>query len=362
SQRSNLTQLLVAALADGAYATAPGRLPGAGAACVAALSAALRRMNERCAPPVVGGDGADRNGTADEKSAGTGGGGCRGKSDGRRAAAQAAPSTAAAAAAVAAIAAASVSDAERGCSSVGGDAPQVAGAATAAAAPPAVVEAAASPTLAAAAPVAAARAAARAARVTPPPAETALPSPSRCRRVQRRKLALARGARAFAAKPREGLKLLQREGVFGQQQQQQEEEEQKPSGGPLDAVEVAAFLRSTPGLDKAAVGGYLGEAGAKRANGRGAGGAGGNGAYQGDTAEFHEEVLEAFVETFDFRGQGMLDSLRMFLEAFRLPGEAQQIDRILHRFAQRVHRDCLEAARGMLASADVAYLLSFSVV
>lgn len=31
-------------------------------------------------------------------------------------------------------------------------------------------------------------------------------------------------------------------------------------------------------------------------------------------------------------------------------------------FSQRVHRDCLEAARGMLASADVAYLLSFSVV
>ncbi len=31
-------------------------------------------------------------------------------------------------------------------------------------------------------------------------------------------------------------------------------------------------------------------------------------------------------------------------------------------FSRRVHRDCTEAARGMLASADVAYLLSFSVV
>ncbi|CAN0569917.1 unnamed protein product, partial [Ectocarpus sp. 12 AP-2014] len=84
--------------------------------------------------------------------------------------------------------------------------------------------------------------------------------------------------------------------------------------------------------------------------------------YQGDTEEFHAEVLEAFVDTFDFRGQGILASLRMFLGAFRLPGEAQQIDRILHAFAQRVHRDCLEAARGMLASPDVAYLLSFSVI
>ena len=36
--------------------------------------------------------------------------------------------------------------------------------------------------------------------------------------------------------------------------------------------------------------------------------------------------------------------------------------RLWQTFAQRAYRDCLEAARGMLASPDVAYLLSFSVV
>ncbi|CAN0573574.1 unnamed protein product, partial [Ectocarpus sp. 12 AP-2014] len=148
-----------------------------------------------------------------------------------------------------------------------------------------------------------------------------LPSPSRCREARRRKAALTRGARAFAMKPREGLKLLQREGLFRRPHQQQHQQ------SSLDAKEVAAFLRATPGLDKAAVGTYLGEAGAKRVNGRGGGGGSSEGTVAGDTEEFHAEVLEAFVDTFDFRGQGILASLRMFLGAFRLPGEAQQIDR-----------------------------------
>lgn len=308
-QRANLTELLVAALADVAYG-APSRLPSVKAACVTALSAALHRLHARCTTGLPGIDSIP---------------------------------------------------------------PQKRENASAAAA--------------AVYPGAAATSSAAASEATAVCASTGLPSPSICREARTRKLARAVGAAAFLAKPREGLKLLQLEGVLGQQ---------------LDAAEVAEFLRSTPGLDKAAVGAYLGEAGAKRGNGgdgsgngntrtkstdrggtnvvgcstsasedgalagiagsgpRGAtgsvggrdgraaeaaaeageaavtgggregGGRGGVCVYQGDTAEFHAEVLEAFVETFDFRDQGILASLRMFLEAFRLPGEAQQIDRILH--------------------------------
>ena len=288
-QRSNLTVLLVSALADVAYG-APSRLPSAKAACLAALSAALHHLHARCTTPVPGVDAIPSQ-----------------KSD----------SASTAAAAAAAAAAMAVSPGATTASS-----------AAAAAAPEATAAVCAG-----------------------------LPSPSACRQARTRKLARAVAAAKFLAKPREGLKLLQLEGVFGQR---------------LDAEEVARFLRSTPGLDKAAVGAYLGEAGAKRGTGGGCGasaaaggcsasaseddvisgragsgprgaeeGVGGGdgraeeergagGAYQGDTAEFHAEVLEAFVETFDFRDQGILASLRMFLEAFRLPGEAQQIDRILH--------------------------------
>lgn len=55
--------------------------------------------------------------------------------------------------------------------------------------------------------------------------------------------------------------------------------------------------------------------------------------YVSDSVSFHEAVLKAFVTTFHFDGQPLITALRMFLAAFRLPGEAQQIDRVLQAFA-----------------------------
>lgn len=40
-------------------------------------------------------------------------------------------------------------------------------------------------------------------------------------------------------------------------------------------------------------------------------------------------MLPALVELFDFRSLSVDEALRIFLEAFRLPGEAQQIDRVV---------------------------------
>ena len=70
--------------------------------------------------------------------------------------------------------------------------------------------------------------------------------------------------------------------------------------------EVAHFLRSSSLLDKKQIGEYLGK-----------------------NKDFNKEVLTEYVKSFDFRGTGLLSSLRMFLESFRLPGESQQIDRIV---------------------------------
>jgi uncharacterized membrane protein YgcG len=52
------------------------------------------------------------------------------------------------------------------------------------------------------------------------------------------------------------------------------------------------------------------------------------------------------------------DALRKFLEGFRLPGEAQQIDRILEKFSIKFHAAC----PGVFQHADVAYILAFSII
>ena len=54
---------------------------------------------------------------------------------------------------------------------------------------------------------------------------------------------------------------------------------------------------------------------------------------------FRDEVniatMHAFVDMIDFRNAGFVDALRLFLQSFRLPGEAQKIDRYMLKFAER---------------------------
>lgn len=60
----------------------------------------------------------------------------------------------------------------------------------------------------------------------------------------------------------------------------------------------------------------------------------------------------------------------MFLSSFRLPGEAQQIDRIIQAFAESCSMQCEESQNGSLKlfspnskkACDAAYLLSFSII
>ena len=46
-------------------------------------------------------------------------------------------------------------------------------------------------------------------------------------------------------------------------------------------------------------------------------------------------ILGIFVDLMDFSGKDYDLALREFLQKFRLPGEAQKIDRIMERFARR---------------------------
>lgn len=51
--------------------------------------------------------------------------------------------------------------------------------------------------------------------------------------------------------------------------------------------------------------------------------------------EEHIAIMHAFVDLLDFRDLPFVDALRIFLQSFRLPGEAQKIDRFMLKFAER---------------------------
>ena len=137
------------------------------------------------------------------------------------------------------------------------------------------------------------------------------------------KRVVQRGVELFNKKPKHGIKHLQEAGVLA---------------NPLEPLAMATFLRRTPGLDKQTVGQYLGTG----------------------SAPADDDLRKHYVGLFDLSGQRLLSGLRQFLEAFRLPGEAQQIDRVLEAFAGCAYEDSIDAP--LLASRDVAFLLSFSIM
>jgi len=51
--------------------------------------------------------------------------------------------------------------------------------------------------------------------------------------------------------------------------------------------------------------------------------------------EFNKAVLRCFVQLHQFKGLDLVNALRMFLRSFVLPGESQQIDRMIETFAIR---------------------------
>ena len=130
----------------------------------------------------------------------------------------------------------------------------------------------------------------------------------------------------------------------------------------LSPKEVALFLRQgiTLGLSKVSVGLYLGEKGKSIISSKSV--------PDFERDWFHDEVLVEYCNLFYFASQPLLDGLRMFLSSFRLPGEAQQIDRIIQAFAESCGRQCKENVDLNLFSenekkaVDTAYLLAFSII
>ncbi|EXJ90692.1 hypothetical protein A1O1_03796 [Capronia coronata CBS 617.96] len=143
--------------------------------------------------------------------------------------------------------------------------------------------------------------------------------PNEIEKVRKRKSALNEAIRQFNFKPKRGIKTLIAEGFIR-------------SNAPQD---IAKFLYGNERLDKTTLGEYLGE---------------------GD--EHNIAVMHAFVDMMDFRKRRFVDALRQFLQSFRLPGEAQKIDRFMLKFAERY----LSGNPNAFANADTAYVLAYSAV
>jgi Sec7-like guanine-nucleotide exchange factor len=63
------------------------------------------------------------------------------------------------------------------------------------------------------------------------------------------------------------------------------------------------------------------------------------GLFFGSPNEKNQMILESFCRLLDFRNMEFDKALRLFLSRFRLPGEAQQIDRVVTHFSTCYQRD-----------------------
>ncbi|EDS30359.1 cytohesin 1, 2, 3, 4 [Culex quinquefasciatus] len=80
--------------------------------------------------------------------------------------------------------------------------------------------------------------------------------------------------------------------------------------------------------------------------------------YLGEKNDFNEQVLKAFVDLHDFSNLILVQALRQFLWSFRLPGEAQKIDRMMECFAQRY----CQLNPDIFTNTDTCYVLSFAII
>ncbi|XP_053209714.1 brefeldin A-inhibited guanine nucleotide-exchange protein 1-like [Panonychus citri] len=138
--------------------------------------------------------------------------------------------------------------------------------------------------------------------------------------VKQQKNIIEQGIDLFNRKPRRGLAFLQEHGYLGK-----------------TAWDIAEFFRSNDRLDKTQIGEYL-----------------------GDNDSHNKEVMYAYVDQTDFSDRDIVSALRLFLEGFRLPGEAQKIDRLMEKFASR-YCEC-NPNNSLFASADTAYVLAYSII
>lgn len=135
-----------------------------------------------------------------------------------------------------------------------------------------------------------------------------------------RKEVMETGIELFNRKPQKGVQFLQEKQLLGS-----------------TCDDIARWLHDDDRLDKTVIGNYLGE-----------------------NDDHSKEVMCAYIDAFDFRQLEVVAALRILLEEFRLPGEAQKIDRLMEKFASR-YCEC-NPQNQLFQSADTVYVLAFSII
>ncbi|XP_069765544.1 cytohesin-3-like isoform X1 [Narcine bancroftii] len=135
--------------------------------------------------------------------------------------------------------------------------------------------------------------------------------------AERNKL-MAMGRKKFNMDPQKGIEFLIQNKLLCQNEE-----------------DIANFLHKGEGLHKTAIGDYLG--GRELLNVR---------------------ILQSFVELHEFVDLNLVQALRQFLWSFRLPGEAQKIDRMMEAFATRY----CQCNQDVFQSTDTCYVLSFAII
>ncbi|CAL7939059.1 unnamed protein product [Xylocopa violacea] len=130
------------------------------------------------------------------------------------------------------------------------------------------------------------------------------------------------GLNLFNKKPERGISYLIRRGFL----------ENSPQG-------IARFLISRKGLSRQMIGEYLGNL----------------------QNPFNMAVLECFSHELDLSGMQVDVALRKFQAHFRMPGEAQKIERLMEVFSQR-YCQCNPDVVSRLRSADTVFVLAFAII
>ncbi|XP_041737475.2 Golgi-specific brefeldin A-resistance guanine nucleotide exchange factor 1 isoform X2 [Coregonus clupeaformis] len=136
--------------------------------------------------------------------------------------------------------------------------------------------------------------------------------------IRSKKKLLNSGTEQFNQKPKKGIQFLQEKGLLS---------------SPMDNNEVAQWLRENPRLDKKQIGEFISD-------------------------RKHMELLDSFVNTFTFRGLRIDEALRLYLEAFRLPGEAPVIHRLLETFTDTWHK----VNGSPFMTNDAGFALAYAVI
>ncbi|XP_075980104.1 sec7 domain-containing protein garz [Anticarsia gemmatalis] len=153
-----------------------------------------------------------------------------------------------------------------------------------------------------------------------------IPSEAELDNIKNMKKWVTQGTELFNQKPERGIEFLQEHGVLST---------------PLEPHQVAMFLRENPDLDKKMIGEYI----CKRSS-------------RGEEDGGGPSVLGAFADSFDYAGLRIDQALRLYLETFRLPGEAPLIFLVMERFAERWHSTNGEP----FANTDAAFRLAYAVI